>query len=169
MCSIIGRAGGLHAGLGMGEGQVENQVGLVRERFFTPRLRFKTYDELNAWLLDQCVAYAKAHRHQENVDKTIWEVFEEERQTLLPYRGSSMGSRSARFSLEDLPGALRHNRYSVNASAIGRPSKSTPMPGASSFARMDALSPNILAPSDAARRSSIPGITCRFWRASRAL
>ncbi len=31
------------------KGQVENQVGLVRERFFTPRLRFKSYDELNAW------------------------------------------------------------------------------------------------------------------------
>jgi hypothetical protein len=44
---------------GCEKGQVENQVGLVRERFFTPRLRFKTYDELNAWLLDQCIAYAK--------------------------------------------------------------------------------------------------------------
>ena len=42
---------------GWEKGQVENQVGLVRERFFTPRLRFKTYDEMNAWLLDQCVAY----------------------------------------------------------------------------------------------------------------
>jgi hypothetical protein len=29
---------------GWEKGQVENQVGLVRERFFTPRLRFKTYD-----------------------------------------------------------------------------------------------------------------------------
>ena len=36
-----------------------------RERFFTPRLRFKNLDELNAWLLDQCIAYAKAHRHPE--------------------------------------------------------------------------------------------------------
>src|SRR6266699_7121382 len=36
---------------GWEKGQVENQVGLVRERFFTPRLRFKTYDELNAWLI----------------------------------------------------------------------------------------------------------------------
>ncbi len=34
---------------GWEKGQVENQVGLVRERFFTPRLRFKSYDELNAW------------------------------------------------------------------------------------------------------------------------
>ncbi len=30
---------------GWEKGQVENQVGLVRERFFTPRLRFKSYDE----------------------------------------------------------------------------------------------------------------------------
>ena len=36
---------------------------LVRERFFTPRLRFKNLDELNSWLLDKCIAYAKAHRH----------------------------------------------------------------------------------------------------------
>jgi transposase len=46
---------------GWEKGQVENQVGLVRERFFTPRLRVKTYDELNAWLLDKSIAYAKAH------------------------------------------------------------------------------------------------------------
>jgi len=32
---------------GWEKGQVENQVGLVRERFFTPRLRFKSYEELN--------------------------------------------------------------------------------------------------------------------------
>jgi hypothetical protein len=38
---------------GWEKGQVENQVGLVRERFFTPRLRFKTFDELNAWLTDK--------------------------------------------------------------------------------------------------------------------
>ncbi|XEN34828.1 IS30 family transposase (plasmid) [Ensifer sp. WSM1721] len=32
---------------GWEKGQIENQVNLVRERFFTPRLRFKSYDELN--------------------------------------------------------------------------------------------------------------------------
>jgi len=47
----------------------------VRERFFTPRLRFKSYDELNAWLLDKCLAWAKAHAHPERPDRTIWEVF----------------------------------------------------------------------------------------------
>jgi hypothetical protein len=69
------------------KGQVENQVGLVRERFFTPRLRCKNLDELNAWLLDRCIAYTKAHRHPELSDQTIWEVFEAERPKLVPYPG----------------------------------------------------------------------------------
>src|SRR4051794_30878187 len=64
---------------GWEKGQVENQVGLVRERFFTPRLRFKTLEDLNGWLADKCVAYAKAHRHPEQGERTVWEVFEEER------------------------------------------------------------------------------------------
>src|SRR5881394_4569516 len=72
---------------GWEKGQVENQVGLVRERFFTPRLRFKNLDELNAWLLDKCIAYAKAHRHPELTEQTIWEVFEAERPRLVPYAG----------------------------------------------------------------------------------
>ena len=41
------------------KGQVENQVRLVRECFFTPRLRFKCYGKLNGWLLDKCVSYAR--------------------------------------------------------------------------------------------------------------
>ena len=72
---------------GWEKGQVENQVGLVRERFFTPRLRCKTYDELNAWLADKCVAYARVHPHPERADRTVWEVFEEERPKLVAYRG----------------------------------------------------------------------------------
>jgi IS30 family transposase len=43
------------------KGQVENQVGLVRERFFTARLKVASYGELNSWLLDRCISYAKAH------------------------------------------------------------------------------------------------------------
>src|SRR5947207_852956 len=40
---------------GWEKGRVENQVGGGRERFFTPRLRVASYEELNAWLLDRCV------------------------------------------------------------------------------------------------------------------
>jgi hypothetical protein len=72
-----------HAGVGLGEGWSRIRSGrAAREQFITPRLRFKTLDELNAWLLDKCIAYAKAHRHPELAKQTVWEVFEAERPKL---------------------------------------------------------------------------------------
>src|SRR4030081_1690669 len=107
---------------GWEEGQVENQVGLVRERFFTPRLRVKTYDELNAWLTDKCVAYAKVHPHPERPDHTVWEVFEEERPKLVPYRGRFDGFHALPASVsKTCLVRFDNNKYSVNASAVGRP------------------------------------------------
>jgi transposase len=107
---------------GWEKGQVENQVGLVRERFFTPRLRFKTYDELNAWLLDQCIAYAKAYRHPELTDQTIWEAFEAERQKLVPYTGRFDGFHAVPASIsKTCLVRFDNNKYSVMASAVGRP------------------------------------------------
>src|SRR5271165_305029 len=107
---------------GWEKGQVENQVGLVRERFFTPRLRFKTYDEMNAWLLDKCVAYAKVHHHPELTDQTIWEVFEAERPKLVPYAGRFDGFHAVPASVsKTCLVRFDNNRYSVLASAVGRP------------------------------------------------
>jgi transposase len=107
---------------GWEKGQVENQVGLVRERFFTPRLRFKTYDELNAWLADKCVGYARAHPHPERPDRTVWEVFEEERPKLVAYRGRFDGFHALPASVsKTCLVRFDNNRYSVNASAVGHP------------------------------------------------
>src|SRR6266849_4413048 len=107
---------------GWEKGQVENQVGLVRERFFTPRLRFKNLDELNAWLLDQCIAYAKAHRHPELTDQTIWQVFEAERPKLVPYAGRFDGFHAVSASVsKTCLVRFDNNKYSVAASAVGRP------------------------------------------------
>ena len=107
---------------GWEKGQVENQVGLVRERFFTPRLRFKSFDELNAWLLDKCVAYAKAHKHPEIADKTIFEVFEEERPKLIPIRSRFDGFHATQASVsKTCLVRFDNNKYSVRASAVGRP------------------------------------------------
>ncbi|MFL5283462.1 MAG: IS21 family transposase [Rhodopila sp.] len=107
---------------GWEKGQVENQVGLVRERFFTPRLRFKTYDELNAWLADKCVAYARVHPHPERADRTVWEVFEEERPKLVAYRGRFDGFHAVPASVsKTCLVRFDNNKYSVNASAVGRP------------------------------------------------
>jgi hypothetical protein len=38
-------------------------------------------------LVDQCVARAKVQPHPEISGKTVWEVFEAERSSLVPYRG----------------------------------------------------------------------------------
>src|SRR6202165_4741661 len=107
---------------GWEKGQVENQVGLVRERFFTPRLRFKTYDEMNAWLLDKCIAHAKAHHHPELTEQTIWEVFEAERPKLVPYAGRFDGFHAVPASVsKTCLVRFDNNKYSVAASAVGRP------------------------------------------------
>jgi transposase len=107
---------------GWEKGQVENQVGLVRERFFTPRLRGKSYDELNAWLLDRCVAYAQAHRHPERSDQTIWEVFEDERPKLVPYAGRFDGFHTVPASVsKTCLVRFDNNKYSVAAHAVGHP------------------------------------------------
>jgi transposase len=107
---------------GWEKGQVENQVGLVRERFFTPRLRFKSYEELNAWLLDRCVAYAKVHKHPEFPDQTVWSSFEAERASLVPYAGRFDGFHALPASVsKTCLVRFDNNKYSVAASAVGRP------------------------------------------------
>ena len=155
---------------GWEKGQVENQVGLVRERFFTPRLRVKSYEELNAWLLDQCVAYAKAHRHPEFRDQTIWEVFEAERPSLVPYAGRFDGFHAVPASVsKTCLVRFDNNRYSVPAER-GRPAGRDPR-----LCRSDRAAPGrpdrrraCPLASAATRRSSIPGTTCRCWPASPA-
>jgi hypothetical protein len=107
---------------GWEKGQVENQVGLVRERFFTPRLRVASYDELNAWLLDRCVAYAKAHKHPELTDCTIWQAFETERPQLVPITGPFDGFHAVQASVsKTCLVRFDNNKYSVASCAVGRP------------------------------------------------
>jgi transposase len=107
---------------GWEKGQVENQVGVVRERFFTPRLRVASYDELNAWLLDRCVAYAKAHKHPELTDRTIWQVFEAERPQLVPISRPFDGFSAIQASVsKTCLVRFDNNKYSVAARAVGRP------------------------------------------------
>ena len=71
---------------GWEKGQVENQVGNLRDQLFRPKPRVSSLAELNGWLEDQCIAYAKRTKHPEFKDRTIWEVFEEERPSLMERR-----------------------------------------------------------------------------------
>jgi transposase len=107
---------------GWEKGQVENQVGLVRERLFTPRIRVRSYDELNALLLDGVIAYAKAHPHPEQPDRTVWQAFEAERAALVPYAGRFDGFHAVPAAVSSTCLVrFDNNRYSVTASALGRP------------------------------------------------
>jgi len=106
---------------GWEKGQVENQVGNLRDQLFRPKPRVKSLIELNAWLEDQCIAFAKRTRHPEFKDRTIWEVFQEERTSLMELRGPFDGfvEKAVRASSTCLIMADR-NRYSVDARAAGR-------------------------------------------------
>ena len=121
---------------GWEKGQVENQVNVVRERFFKPRLRFACFAEMNAWLLERCVAYAKGHPHPECRDSVVWEMFEAERPSLVPYAGPfdgfhAIAKRSHGVMSAKLTGAASvsktclvqfdKNKYSVMSQAVGRP------------------------------------------------
>ena len=106
---------------GWEKGQVENQVGNLRDQLFRPKPRTNSLTELNAWLEDQCIAYARRTRHPEFKDRTIWEVFEHERASLMELRGPFDGfiEKAVRATTTCLIMA-DHNRYSVNARAAGQ-------------------------------------------------
>ena len=106
---------------GWEKGQVENQVGNLRDHLFRPKPRVISLIELNAWLEDQCIAHAKRTKHPEFKDRTIWEVFQEERLSLMELRAPFDGfvEKAVRATTTCLIMA-DHNRYSVDARAAGR-------------------------------------------------
>src|ERR1700689_3710391 len=103
------------------DGQVENLVGNLRDLLFRPKPRVKSLVELNAWLEDQCIAYARRTSHPEFKDRTIWDVFQDERSSLIELRGPFDGfvEKAVRATTTCLIMA-DHNRYSVDARAAGR-------------------------------------------------
>jgi len=84
--------------------------------------RVKSFEELNDWLLDRCVAYAKAHKHPEFKDQTVWQVFEAERANLVavPGRFDGFHAITAAVSKTCLV-SFDRNKYSVSSQAVGRP------------------------------------------------
>jgi transposase len=68
---------------GWEKGQVENQVGNVREWLFTPKARFADFNELNTWLEKRCEELA-VRPHPTEKTRTIAECFSEEQPLLRP-------------------------------------------------------------------------------------
>jgi transposase len=107
---------------GWEKGQVENQVGVVRHRFFVLRRRFASLEELNEWLEGECRNRAATAKHPELKEKTIDQVFAQEKPHLLalpvsPFDGYK--DSDVRVSSQLLINFDR-NRYSVDAMAVGK-------------------------------------------------
>jgi len=107
---------------GREKGQVENQVQFMRQRLFTPRLKFTDPAELNQWLADRCRTLAAGHRHPEDRTRTVAKVFAEEQPRLLnvPVPFTGYKEVPVRISTTALV-AYDGNRYSVKATAVGCP------------------------------------------------
>lgn len=105
---------------GWEKGQVENQVGNLREWLFTPMVRFASFDDLNAWLSVRCVELG-ARKHPTHGEQTIAECFEREKQDLRPVRAAFDGyvEQMMRASSTCLVRVDR-NRYSVPADFAGK-------------------------------------------------
>jgi transposase len=107
---------------GWEKGQVENQVGVVRHRFFATRRRFANLEELNEWLVGECRNHAATAKHPDLKDRTIDQVFAEEKKHLLAlpvYPFDGYQGNAARVNSQLLV-SFDRNRYSVNAMAVGK-------------------------------------------------
>jgi len=105
---------------GWEKGQVENQVGNVREWLFTPRLRFAGFAEMNAWLATRCHELA-GRRHPAQTSRTVADCFAEEQPLLRPVTAAFDGyvEQVLRVSGTCLAGIDR-NSYSVPAQWAGK-------------------------------------------------
>ena len=105
---------------GWEKGQVENQVGNIREWLFTPRAKFASLFELNTWLAKRCEELSE-RKHPESSARTIAEYFAAEQPTLRPVSMPFDGyvESSVRVSSTCLVRA-DNNRYSVPAEYAGK-------------------------------------------------
>lgn len=106
---------------GWEKGQIENQVGTVRRRFFTPRPKVKDFAELNDWLRSRCIQWAKSRPHPSLCGQSVWQAYEAEKERLIPLppRFDSYGERPARVSPSSLV-SFDRNRYSVDCRHVGQ-------------------------------------------------
>ena len=107
-------------GSGWEKGQVENQVGNIREWLFIPRPRFEDIPALNAWLVDQCHRLG-SRPHPEQPSRTIGALFAEEQPELRPLDRPFDGyfEQPCRVS-STCTVAYERNRYSVPAEYAGQ-------------------------------------------------
>ena len=68
---------------GWEKGQVERQAKTLRHRIFQENLRFPDFESLQDYVEERLIGLAKTTGHPEYSDRTIYDVFEEERECLV--------------------------------------------------------------------------------------
>ncbi|MBX9886258.1 MAG: IS21 family transposase [Novosphingobium sp.] len=106
---------------GWEKGQVENQVQTIRGRFFQPRLRFASLDELNGWLEAECRRWAERQAHPEQGELTVAQALEIERSALQPMLGPFDGFNESEHAVTGTCLiSFDRNRYSVLSTVARR-------------------------------------------------
>lgn len=105
---------------GWEKGQVENQVGNIREWLFTPTPRFQDFARLNAWLAQRCDELA-GRINPGQPSRTIVDCFTEEQALLMPVTAvfDAYVEHTLRASSTCLV-SIDRNRYSVPAEWANR-------------------------------------------------
>ena len=104
---------------GWEKGQVENQVQTIRGRFFQPRLRFASLEELNGWLEAECRRWAAMRPHPEQKDMTVAQALEVELPALQPMLAPFDGFHETQHAVTGTCLiSFDRNRYSVAARAV---------------------------------------------------
>ena len=155
---------------GWEKGQVENQVGYARDNIFRPRACFASLEELNGWLEAECARRAREDRHPEQRDRTVWQVWEDERAALKrlcrPFDGfhtvEATASATCLVSFD-------RNRYSVMARAARKAVQIRAYANRIEVRSRGRARGRARTRSSAATAlSTILGIICRCWRANPA-
>ena len=106
---------------GWEKGQVENQVQTIRGRFFQPRLRFASLEELNGWLEAECRRWAERQAHPEHGDQTVAQMLEIERPALQSMLGPFDGFNESEHGVSGTCLiSYDRNRYSVLSTVARR-------------------------------------------------
>lgn len=106
---------------GWEKGQVENQVQTIRGRFFQPRLRFASLEELNGWLEAECRRWAERQAHPEQGELTVAQMLEIERSALQPMLGAFDGFNESEHAVTGTCLiSFDRNRYSVLSTVARR-------------------------------------------------
>ncbi len=106
---------------GWEKGQVENQVSTGRRNFFTPLRRVNYLEELNGQLRGECIEWAQKTVHPELKERKVWDVYQEEKPSLLEYR-HPFDAYKTEPSVVSSYSLINYdtNMYSVNCDYVGK-------------------------------------------------